>query len=148
MINRKLSQRCTWTAAAAVMLVAACGGDETQPNEDHTPFSYTISVDGTPVSAPYSFSAGQTVLVRIHFLNEAGENLDDVEASHFAGLTFTPSNLATAVRRADHHFQFDVTGGSPGAGTLTVSYGHDDATDEVSFDPANVTVTGGGNPNP
>jgi hypothetical protein len=135
-----------WSAAAALTLIVACGGDETQPTEDHTPQSYTITVDGAPVSTPYSLAAGETVVVQIHFVNQAGDNLDDVESSHFAGLTFSPSSLATAERHADHHFQFDVTGGTAGSGTVTVGFGHDDAADEKTFPAAPVTVTesGGG----
>ena len=134
--------------AAVLALAMGCGGDETQPNEDHTPVSYTISIDGSPVPAPYTFAAGETVLVRITFFNAAQENLDDVEAGHFAGLTFTPPSLALATRRADHHFQFDVTGQTAGNGTMTVGYGHEDLANEVSFPPALVAVTGDGVPNP
>ena len=67
-------------------------------------------------------------------MNAAGEDLDDVEAEHFGGLTFSPASLATVARVADHHFQFDVTGGTPGTGTVQVSYGHDEAADEITFD--------------
>ena len=146
---RTLPMRPRWLAAALLGVAAACGGDETQPAEDHTPVSYTLSVDGNLMTPPYHFTAGDAVLVRVQFLNAAGENLDDVESSHFAGLTFEPTALATAVRRADHHFQFDVTGGTQGSGTVTVGFWHDDAADEVSLSSAAVTVGagGGGNPN-
>ena len=134
--------------AAGTLALTACGADETQPNADHTPVEYNVLVDEVPVSAPYSFQDGQTVRVRIKFFNEAEEDLDDVESGHFAKLTFDPAGLATAIRQADHHFQFDVTGETQGTGTMTVSYGHDDAADEVSFPSVQVTVTGGGgNPN-
>jgi hypothetical protein len=131
-------------SCAAVSVLAACGADETLPAEDHTPVSYTITVDGAPASAPYTFTADQTALVQIEFQNQAGESLDDVESEHFAGLTFQPTTLATAVRRADHHFQFDVTGGTAGTGTLTVGFGHDDAAAEESFPAAAVTVNPSG----
>ena len=135
--------------AAGALALAACGGDETQPNEDHVPVDYSVLIDDVPVTAPYLFQDGETVRVRLQFFNRNQENLDDVEAGHFARLTFNPTALATAVRLADHHFQFDVTGGTEGSGTMTVSYGHDDAADEVSFDAEQVTVTaGGGGPNP
>lgn len=148
MVHRRLLSRIPLYAAAIVVIVAGCGGDETQPNEDHTPESYTVLVDDVPVTTPYTFEAGQTVVVRLKFYNAAEEDLDEFESGHFAKLTFNPVTLATAVRQADHHFQFDVTGGNQGSGTVTVGYGHDDAAAEVSFPPAPVTVTGGGNPNP
>jgi hypothetical protein len=129
-------------AAAALVLVVACGGDETQPNADHTPVSYTLSIDGTPATPPYNFPLGQTVLVRLQFVNQEGEDLDDIESSHFAALTFEPGTLASAVRRADHHFQFDVTGETEGTGTITVGYGHDDAADETTLPAEAAAVIG------
>jgi hypothetical protein len=43
------------------------------------------------------------------------------------------------------HYQFNVTAGSvPGSGVLIVSFGHGEDADEVSFDPATVSVAGGG----
>jgi hypothetical protein len=40
----------------------------------------------------------------------------------------------------DHNYQFDVTAGPGEAGTVQVSFGHDEAADEHSFDPVAVTV--------
>jgi hypothetical protein len=40
----------------------------------------------------------------------------------------------------DHHYQFDVTGGTSGSGTVQVSFGHDEQADETSFDPVAATV--------
>jgi hypothetical protein len=126
--------------AALTTVVTACSDNEAPPDEDHTPVSYTIQVNDLPVSEPYTFGSG-TVRVRIKFFNAGQHDLDDVESSHFAGLTFEPASRATAVRLADHHYQFDVTGGAPGAGTLQVSYGHDEQADEVTFEPAAITVS-------
>jgi hypothetical protein len=126
--------------AALTTVVTACSDNEAPPDEDHTPVSYTIQVNDLPVSEPYTFGSG-TVRVRIKFFNAAQEDLDEVESSHFAGLTFEPASRATAVRLADHHYQFDVTGGAPGAGTLQVSYGHDEQADEHIFEPAAITVS-------
>jgi hypothetical protein len=134
---------------AFVVAVSACGGgDELQSNEDHTPVEHQVLIDDLPVSHPYTFVAGRAAHVRIKFFNAAGEDLDSEEAGHFARLTFTPITLATAERREDHHFQFDVTGGSPGTGTVQIGYGHDDIADEVILgpDPVTVTASGGGNP--
>ena len=127
-------------AGAALTLLAACGSDETQANDDHTPVSYTVLVDDAPVTAPFALTSGATVRVRLKFANAAGEDLDEVETSHFAGLTFAPASLATATRLTDHHFQFDVTGGEPGTGTVTVSYGHDEQADEHTFPAAALSV--------
>jgi hypothetical protein len=147
MPHSKLLNANRWSGAAAFALVAACsGGDETQPDADHTPESYSVTVNDEAVTPPYSLPVGQTVVVRIHFLNADGESLDDVESSHFAGLTFQPAALASAERRADHHFQFNVTAGTPGTGNVTVGFGHSDAADEVMFPPEAVIVPGGGEP--
>ena len=131
---------------AALLLAAACGSDETAPTEDHTPATYSLLVNDSAQTAPYVLTAGEPSRVRIKFFNAAGEDLDDVEAEHFAGLTFSPTYLATATRLADHHFQFDVTAPSAGSGTVQVGYGHDDAADETTFDPVAVNVTSGGGP--
>jgi hypothetical protein len=81
------------------------------------------------------------VRVRVKFFNAAQEDLDDVESSHFGGITFNPASLATAVRLSDHHYQFDVTGGTASTGTLQVGYGHGELADETTFPPAEVTVS-------
>jgi hypothetical protein len=127
--------------AALAALIAACSDNEAPPAEDHTPVSYNLLVNDIAVTAPYTFTSGQTVRVRVKFFNAAQEDLDDVESSHFGGITFNPASLATAVRLSDHHYQFDVTGGTAGTGTLQVSYGHDELADEVTFTPADVTIT-------
>lgn len=132
----------------AAFLATACSDNEAPPAEDHTPRSYSIQVNDVPVSAPYTFVAGQTVRVRIKFFNAAQDDLDEVEDSHFGGLTFNPASLATAVRVADHNYQFDVTGGTAGTGTLQVGYGHEATADEHTFPAAAVSVTAGGGPAP
>jgi hypothetical protein len=134
--------------AALLVVGSACSDNEAPPAEDHTPRSYNLLVDDVAVTAPYTFTVGQTVRVRIKFFNAAQEDLDDVESSHFGGLTFDPASLATAVRLADHHYQFDVTAGPVGSGTLQVSFGHNEAADEHTFDPVAVTVVGSGGPAP
>jgi hypothetical protein len=128
-------------AAAGILGLAACGDSETAPAaDDHTPVSYTILLDDTGATAPYTLTEGRTVRIRIKFLNAASEDLDAVEGEHFAGLTFTPASLATVAAVADHHFQFDVTGATSGTGTLQVGFGHDALADETTFPPAAVTV--------
>src|SRR4051812_36376331 len=57
--------------AVIVAVATACGGNETQAPEDHTPVSYNILVDGTAVSAPYTLVAGETARVQIKFFNAA-----------------------------------------------------------------------------
>ena len=92
---------------------------------------------------------GQTVRVRLRFLNAASEDLDDVEGSHFAGLTFDPASLATVTRVTDHNYGWMFTGGTPGTGTVQVGYGHDELADEHTFTPADAVVDpqdGGGQP--
>lgn len=119
----------------------ACSDNESPPvDENHTPVSYTVEINGFAVNAPYTFTAGETARVRIKFFNAAGEDLDDVESSHYGGLAFDPTSLATAARVNGHNYQFDVTGMQAGEGTLLVSFGHDPAADEHSLPPAGVMV--------
>jgi hypothetical protein len=131
---------------SALLLAAACGSDETAPTEDHTPATYNLIVDDVAQTAPYVLTVGQTSRVQIKFFNAAGEDLDDVEAEHFGGLTFSPTSLATTTRQADHHFQFDVTPSNVGSGTLQVSFGHDDLAAEKTFSPVTVNVMGSAGP--
>jgi hypothetical protein len=129
------------SAATLVVFLHACGGDEPSgTGEDHTPVSYTVLVDSVETDAPFSLQAGQTYRVQLKFFNAAGDNLDDVESEHFAGLTFNPVSLVTATRDTDHHYRFDVTAGSAGSGTVQVSFGHDEAADEHTFDPVTLTI--------
>jgi hypothetical protein len=129
---------------AAAALVAC--NDPEAPAEDHTPTTVRVLIDGVEATQPYTFTQGATVRVQLKFFNAANEDLDEVEGSHFAGLTFDPAGLATAVRVSDHHFQFDVTGGTPGAGTVSIGYGHDDAADEHSFPDLPVVVQAAASP--
>jgi hypothetical protein len=122
-------------------LAVACGDNEAPPDaEDHEPTSYGMLINDVPANPPYTFTSGETVRVRLTFRNRAQEDLDEVEDSHFAGLTFEPGSRATVVRVAEHNYQFDVTGASAGTGTLQVSYGHDAAADEHIFPEEVVTV--------
>jgi hypothetical protein len=118
----------------ALVAIAACGGDETAPPaDDHTPKTYNVIINDVPQNAPYTLTVGQTSTVQIKFFNAAGDDLDDVETSHFAALNFGPSSLATATRSADHHYQFEVFAPSVGSGTLQVGFGHNSAADEKVF---------------
>jgi hypothetical protein len=128
------------SAALCVATVAGCGDSEAPSLTDHTVVTYDLLLNDVAVSAPYTFTAGQTVRVRIKFFNAEQQDLDPVEGEHFGGLTFNPTSLATVSRVAGHNYQFDVTGGTAGTGTLQVGYGHDELADEVTFDPAGVTV--------
>ena len=128
-------------ACAALPLAVACGGEESQSTEDHTPVTYTLFVGGVETAPPLTLTGGQTVRVRLKFFNAADEDLDEVESEHFGGLTFDPTALASVARVSDHNYQFDVTGGTPGTGTVQVSYGHDEAADEHTFSLVAVTVT-------
>jgi hypothetical protein len=141
---KTIARTVVWLMPATLSLaiVAGCSDNEAPSLTDHTAVSYNLLVNDVAVTAPYTFTAGQTVRVRIKFFNLTQQDLDPVEGEHFGGLTFNPASLATVARVAGHNFQFDVTGGTAGTGTLQVSYGHDELADEVTFDPAVVTVTG------
>jgi hypothetical protein len=133
--------------ALGIAVVSGCGGDETAPTEDHTPTTYNVLFNEIPVTSPYVFTVGQTVRVRLKLFNAAGDDLDDVEAEHFAGLTFDPSDLVTVARVPGHNYQFDVTGANAGTGTLVVGFGHDEQADETAFPSAPVTVEASGGAN-
>jgi hypothetical protein len=127
--------------AAGCLVFAACGGDETQGTDDHTPTSFTVLVNDAPAGSPLALTVGVPARIRIKYENAEGEDLDEVEAEHFGGLVFSPASLATAARDADHHFQFDVVPVQAGTGTIQVSYGHDEAADEVTFPATSVIVS-------
>jgi hypothetical protein len=133
--------------AALPALLLACGDDETG-TEDHTPVDFAVAVDGAPAEAPFTLVFGETVRIRVQFFNENDEDLDNVEDSHFAGLTFNPTSLATAARVSDHNYQFDVTATAVGPGTVAIGYGHSEDADEVTFSgiPINVVANTGENP--
>ena len=121
--------------------LAACSDDESPSGtEDHTPATYTVLVNGTETQPPFVLVEGQAVTVQLKFFNAEEEDLDIVEDTHFAGLTFSPSNLATVTRDPDHNYRFTVTGETQGIGTVQVSHGHDEAADETTFTPVPVTV--------
>jgi hypothetical protein len=70
-----------------------------------------------------------------------GDHIHDLEDGHFSSLTFSPAGLATIAAVAGEPFMVDVTPqAAPGAGNVTVGYGHDAAADEDSFGPFAVTV--------
>jgi hypothetical protein len=127
-------------AALGAAAIGACGGDEVTSITDHTPVTYNLLVNDVAVSEPYTFTAGQTVRVRIKFFNAEQQDLDPAEGEHFGGLTFNPTSLATVTRVTGHNYQLDVSGGTPATGSIEVSFGHDAQADETTFPPADVTV--------
>ena len=131
--------RCT-TLLLAALAFAACGDDETGPDDGHTPANAALFVNGVDMSDDLVLFAGEPVRVEVRFLNDEGEEITGIEDEHFAGLTFTPATLATVADVADHHFQKDVTGAELGTGSVRVGYGHDEAADELEFGPFDVTV--------
>ena len=135
-------------AALMTVLAAACGSDEPAATDDHTPVTYNVSINSIAATAPYTFTVGQTARVRLQLFNAAQESLDDVEAEHFAAISFNPSDLVTIARVPGHNYQFDVTGNTAGTGTMLVTFGHDEQADEVTLDPPGaVIVAGTGGPN-
>ena len=127
------------------LALAACGDDETEPDEGHTPEDAALFVNGTEVTDGLVIPAGETIRVEVRFLDHDGEVITGIEGDHHAGLTFTPTTLAAIASVADLNFQKDVTGPSTdGAGTVTVGYGHDEAADELSFGPIPVSVVATG----
>ena len=131
-----------WALAAAA--VVGCSSDETVATEDHDPVSVTFSVDGAPPSGDgkLHLPEGQTVTVRATFLNAGGDNLDDIEDSHFSSLTFDAAGIATPTMDPNAHFSHEVMVNAAAAttGTVTVGFGHDAAADEHSLGPIDVVV--------
>jgi hypothetical protein len=125
----------------AVLAFAACGDDETAPEEGHTPVDAALFVNGTDVTDGLVVPAGETIRVEVRFLDDEGQVITGIEGEHHAGLTFTPATLAIVASVPDHNFQKDVTGqDAAGAGTVVVGYGHDEEADELTFAPIPVTV--------
>lgn len=130
--------------ALAAVAVVGCSSDETVATDDHDPVSVTFSVDGAPPSGDgkLHLPEGQTVTVRATFLNAGGDNLDDIEDTHFSSLTFDPAGIATPTMDPNAHFSHEVVVNAAAAttGTVAVGFGHDDAADEHSLGPIDVVV--------
>jgi hypothetical protein len=122
--------RCT-TLLFAALAYAACGSDETEPEESHTPHGVALFVGGVSFDNELVLTVGQPVRVEVRFLDQDGAVISGIEAEHHAGLTFTPATLATVASVPGHNFQKDVTGqATPDTGSVMVGYGHDEAADE------------------
>jgi hypothetical protein len=120
--------------------LAACGGDETAPGDDqHTPASASVA---PPELTTTPLVAGLSVRVQIRFFNADDQEItSDIAADHFATLTFTPADFATATDVPGSHFEKDVTfRGTAGEGSFRIGFGHDEAGDERSFGPYTVTL--------
>ena len=129
------------TVLVLSLAFAACGDDETGPEEDHTPVNAGLFVDGADVSEGLILIAGEPVRVEVKFFNDEGEEITGIDDDHHAGLTFTPSALAAVASVDGENFQKDVTGqAEPATGTLQVGYGHDEEADELNFGPYDVSV--------
>jgi hypothetical protein len=141
------------TAWSASMLIAltlvACGGDETDPEEGHTPNDAQLFVAGVDVTSGLQLPLGETVRVEVRFVDAEGQPITGIEDEHHTALSFSPEDLATTASVEGANFQKDVTASStPGTGTVRVGYGHDEAADELEFGPFDVVVAGSGPPNP
>ena len=130
--------------ALAAIAIAGCSSDEAVATEDHDPVSVTFSVNGGPPSGDgkLHLPEGQTVTVRATFLNAGGDNLDDIEDTHFSSLTFDPVGVATAtiVPNAHYSHEVEVIAAAATTGTVMVGFGHDDQADEHSLGPIDVVV--------
>lgn len=116
------------------LVLGACNSDEVTNEVEHSPDAITFIVNGdTLASDTLVLNAGQEDTVRIIFF-EGTDNLDDAEADHYAGLTFTPAP-GTAVRDNAAHYTHvvTVTATAGTTGQVSVGFGHDDLADEFSF---------------
>lgn len=131
--------RLSLVIATAILL--ACGGDESGPEEGHTPADAALFVGGVDVTDALLLPAGGTLRVEVRFLDDEGEVITGIDEDHNTALVFTPSGLATTASMDGENFQKDVTAqAGVGTGTVTVGYGHDEEADELSFGPFAVTV--------
>ncbi len=129
------------SVTVATLILSACGGDESGPEEGHTPADAALFVGGVEVTDNLLMPAGGTLRVEVRFLDDEGEVITGIDDDHHAALTFSPSGLATAASVDGENFQKDVTARAElGAGTVTVGYGHDEDADELSFGPFTATV--------
>ncbi|HEU5154100.1 MAG TPA: hypothetical protein VFU03_05185 [Gemmatimonadales bacterium] len=129
--------------AIAAIAIAGCSSDEAVAAEDHDPVSVTFAVNGiTNPDGKLHLLEGQTVTVRATFVNAGGDDLDDIEDSHFSSLTFDPAGIATATIDPNAHYshEIEVTAAAATTGTVTVGFGHDDQADEHSLGPIDVVV--------
>jgi hypothetical protein len=139
-----MTMRYALTVVFALALTA-CSDDEAPPEEGHHPHSAALFVAGTEVTDALILPAGETVRVEVKFFDDGGDEITGIEAEHFAALTFTPTTLATTADVEGQHFQKDVTAGAEiGTGTYMIDYGHDEAADEESFGPYDVSVVATG----
>ena len=123
------------------LALAACGDDETGPEEDHTPTRARLFVDGADVSESLILIAAEPLRVEVKFFNDEDEEITGIDDDHHAGLTFTPSSLGTVASVDGENFQKDVTGqADAGTGSVLVGYGHDEDADELNFGPYDVSV--------
>ncbi len=123
-----------------VLLAAACSSDESSAPHGHTPHTVKVFDGASELTEPVQLTAGQTVRVEVKFYDDEGGELVGLDADHVADVAFTPAGLASVAAVAGEPFQFDVTAqGTPGSGTFTVGWGHDDPTDLV-FGPFDVDV--------
>ena len=118
-----------------------CSSNEAGPDE-HVPHSAKLyGPTGAELTPVVALTRGQTLRVAIRFFDEQGTQETDIEADHYALLTFAPGTLATAAPVAGKRFTFDVTTpNAAGTGSVTVGFGHDAAADEASFGPFTVTI--------
>ena len=81
--------------------------------------------------------------VRATFFNAAGDNLDDVEDTHFSRLVFDPAGSRDRDDGSQCTLQLTRSSSNvaaPATGTLMVDFGHDAAADEHSLGPIDVVV--------
>jgi hypothetical protein len=126
---------------AVLAAAAACGGEETAPENHAEPVDAKLFVSGTEVTPSLTLMAGQTVRIEVRFYADDGDQITGLETEHYTALTFSPATLASTAAVSGLRFFVDVTAQStPGTGTVMVGFGHDDLADELSFGPFDVTV--------
>lgn len=129
--------------------VIACAGliacDEPTADGHSDVAGAAIYRDGVRQPEPLVLTKGADMRLEVRFLNEHGEPIRGLRPDHAASLTFEPSFLATVTDDSDETgFFFDLTVATSGgaSGVLHIGYGHQGATNELTFGPFEVVIGG------
>ena len=121
------------SALLIALTLAACGSDESAPEEGHTPADAALFVGGVDVSAGLVLPAGETVRVEVRFLDDArrrrspGSRTTTTRRSPSPRRHWPPRRAWTARTSRRTSPPRRIRPPEP----FTVGYGHDEDADEL-----------------